>query len=175
MGASVDIDVVEYSRIYEGGGGFERVLWFILIDQASKDNPCLEDRWLHPRELLKHPLAGFAASLDASGAPVDDEDQSTPAGYWWRRAFVVSVPVGTRVRRRHSMPDRLRTSRDPTLRSMLYRHVDTIFTVQADGGLLSEHVARERARSARVEAPPTSPAEAVERLTTLLAQLESGK
>lgn len=160
MTAPVRFVVVEMSEaewVSERGGGFAKRIWYIEAPSAAylagkPRDPTNEDLWLHPQRFVTTPPAGYSTSLTSRGGLSPDSD-SAPAGYAWRREFTVTVPVGTRLRRCVSHPDRERAAADETLRRMPRRLEYAYFTVDERGELISDQVI-----AARAPARPTSEA-----------------
>lgn len=175
----VVVDLSEAEWVSERGGGFAKRVWYVQAPDAAHladkpRDPTVADVWLHPQTFVATPPAGYSTSLTKYGAPRDDTD-TTPAGYAWRREFTVTVPVGTRLRRTVSHPDRERAAAKETLRHMPRHFEHAYFTVDEHGKPISDQVIAARVRTRPTSEAPIAREDALVRAGDVLDALENIK
>jgi len=162
----VSVVLVEQSSVCEDGGGFERVVWRVRVN----------DGWLRLDQLVQKKSVGdFSAKLGAVDDPHDvstsESWSSAPSRVWWRRETLVKAPVGTRFWRRLWQPDPER-ARERLVLTMPFAMTDLYLVLCANGELSREDVVAKRRITAATREPALSAEESRARADALLRSLD---
>ncbi len=162
----VSVVLTESSSACEDGGGFERIVWRVRIN----------DGWLRLDQLVhRKSIAGFSATLgavdDPHGVSTAESWSSTTPSVWWRRETLVKAPVGTRFWRRLWRPDPER-ARERMVLAMPYSMTDMYLVLCANGELARDDIVAKRRLKAASREPVLSAAESHAQADALLRSLD---
>lgn len=166
---TVGVSVVEKSAACEDGGGFEKVVWRVRVN----------DGWFRLDQLLRRRTVGWVSvELCDEDDPYGEASQGwsdLPSRVWWKREAYVVAPVGTRFWRREWRPNRERARTNPWLVSVPYDKYDKEYELRGEGWLVPLDVLAEERRhktareSSRAE--PLTSEEVVRNVGAILAML----
>jgi hypothetical protein len=160
---SAGIRLVEWSRNDEDEGGEQTQAYDVMVN----------DDWMSLSQLKR------LGTVDGITATADDNRGSRiPPGYQWRWPTYVEGPIGMRIRKRTSRPDRELALRDVWARGVPRVADETIFRLLRGGRIQEENAAEqdereERTRASEAREAPMAPDEIARRAAEIVAMLEA--